>query len=152
MPTCTPLLGAELLLEPGTTLDLEVDASFEHGLLVDTGVVAVAGTETKQHELAYVPPGARTLSLTAYDAPVRLLLLGGPPFGESIVMWWNFVGRSHEEIAAFREEWQDQISRSGAVVADSQDVSDGRFGVVVGDHLPPIPAPPLPNARLKERR
>jgi len=152
VPTSTPLLGAELLLEPGTTLDLEVDASFEHGLLVDTGVLTVAGTETKQHELAYVPPGARTLLLTAYDAPVRLLLLGGPPFGESIVMWWNFVGRSHEEIAAFREEWQGQITRSGAVVADSQDVSDGRFGVVVGDHLPPIPAPPLPNARLKERR
>src|SRR6476646_11214093 len=42
VPTSTPLLGAELLLEPGTTLDLEVDASSEHGLLVDTGVRAVA--------------------------------------------------------------------------------------------------------------
>jgi hypothetical protein len=83
---------------------------------------------------------------------VRLLLLGGPPFGESIVMWWNFVGRGHEEIVAFREEWQAQITRDGAVLADSQDVGAGRFGVVVGDHLPPIPAPALPNARLKERR
>ena len=80
------------------------------------------------------------------------MLLGGTPFGESIVMWWNFVGRSHEEIVGFREEWQAQITRDGAVVDDSQEVSDGRFGVVVGDHLPPIPAPPMPNARLKERR
>ena len=147
VPTCTPLLGAELLLEPGTSLDLEVDASFEHGVLVDTGVLAVGGSavvepvETKQHELAYVPPGSSTLTLRAYDVPVRLLLLGGPPFGESIVMWWNFVGRSHEEIVAFRQEWQAQITRDGAVVADSQDLGDGRFGVVVGDHLPPIPAP-----------
>ena len=158
VPTYTSLLGAELLLEPGTWLDLEVDASFEHGVLVDTGVLAVGGSavvepvETKQHELAYVPPGSSTLTLRAYDVPVRLLLLGGPPFGESIVMWWNFVGRSHEEIVAFRQEWQAQITRNGAVVADSQDLGDGRFGVVVGDHLPPIPAPALPNARLKERR
>ncbi len=150
--TFTPLLGAELLLEPGTTLRLDVDPSFEHGILVDTGKLSVAGVEIKQHDLAHVPPGAHVLELTSYDEPVRLLLLGGPPFGEAIVMWWNFVGRSHEEIVAFRAEWQDQIMAGGAVVADSQDVEDGRFGIVAGDHLPPIPAPVLPNARLKQRR
>jgi redox-sensitive bicupin YhaK (pirin superfamily) len=152
VPTYTPLLGAELLLEPGASVDLEVDTTFEHGVLVDAGVVGVDGVETKQHELAYVPPGRDRLALTAYDAPARLLLLGGPPFGESIVMWWNFVGRTHEEIVAHREEWQAQLLRDGVVVPDSQQVADGRFGIVVGDHLPPIPAPPLPNARLKERR
>ena len=67
-------------------------------------------------------------------------------------MWWNFVGRSHEEIVGYREEWQRQISPGGAVVDDSQDVLDGRFGIVAGDHHPPIPAPALPNARLRERR
>ena len=81
-----------------------------------------------------------------------MLVLGGTPFGESIVMWWNFVGRTHEEVVGFREEWQAQITRDGAVVPDSTDVADGRFGVVAGDHLRPIPAPELPNARLKERR
>lgn len=167
--TYTPLLGAELLLDPGTTLALEVDDTFEHGVLADTGVLAVGGLETKQNDLAYVPPGRSTLTLTAYDEPVRVLLLGGPPFRESIVMWWNFVGRSHDEIVGFREEWQAQIlDPSGAermpeaaagrdggtpsrVVPDSQLVREGRFGVVVGDHLPPIPAPPLPNVRLRER-
>ena len=99
-----------------------------------------------------MPPGSTTLSLGAGARPVRLLLIGGPPFGEAIVMWWNFLGRSHQEIVAFREQWQEQLVRDGEVVADSQDVRDGRFGVVVGDHLPPIPAPPLPHARLRERR
>jgi redox-sensitive bicupin YhaK (pirin superfamily) len=150
--TFSPLLGAELVLGPGTVLDLEVDAAYEHGVLVDRGVVDVAGCEAKQHELAYVPPGSATLRLAAGDQPVRLLLLGGTPFGESIVMWWNFVGRSHEEVVAYRDEWQAQITAGGAVVADSQDAADGRFGVVTGDHLPPIPAPALPNARLKQRR
>jgi quercetin 2,3-dioxygenase len=150
--TYSPLLGAELLLEPHTTLTLDVDPAFEHGVLVDDGVLSVAGQETKQNELTYVPPGSPQLAIEAYDQPVRLLLLGGEPFGESIVMWWNFVGRTHDEVVAFREEWQAQITAGGAVVADSQDVSGGRFGVVVGDHSPPIPAPEMPHVRLKQRR
>jgi hypothetical protein len=81
----------------------------------------------------------------------RLLLLGGPPFGEPIVMWWNFIGRSHEEIAGFRQEWQDQITVGDDIVADGREVAEGRFGRVDLD-LQPIPAPVLPNVRLKERR
>lgn len=142
--TFTPLLGAELLLEPHTVLDLDVDETFELGVLVDTGVVGVGGVEAKAHDLAYVPPGRSTLALTSYDEPVRLLLLGGPPFGEAIVMWWNLVARTHEEVVEWRERWQQQITADGLV--------DGWYGVPVGDELPPIPAPPLPNARLKERR
>ncbi|HWM72443.1 MAG TPA: pirin family protein [Nocardioides sp.] len=142
--TATPLLGAEILLDPGTRLPLDVDPAFEHGVLVDAGVVSVGETEAKPAELAYVPTGSKRLELRSYDEPVRLLLLGGPPFDEPIVMWWNFVGRSHEEIVAFREEWQAQIV-AGAL-------TDGRFGIPMGDVLPPIPAPELPNARLRERR
>ncbi|GAA4377443.1 pirin family protein [Nocardioides caricicola] len=144
VPTYTPLLGAEILLEPGTSLTLDVDATYEHGVLVDSGVVGVDETDAKKDDLAYVPPGSAALTLTTYDEPARLLLLGGPPFGESIVMWWNFVGRSHDEIVGYRAEWQGQITDAGLV--------DGRFGIPVGDELPPIPAPPLPNARLRERR
>jgi redox-sensitive bicupin YhaK (pirin superfamily) len=167
--TATPLLGAELSLAAGTELHLDVDPAFEHGILVDSGVVWVGDVETSQHDLAYLPPGSQRLSLDA-QTDARLLVLGGPPFGEPIVMWWNFVGRSHEEVVAFREEWQAQVLDEGGtardpdgagglhegdapqrVVPDSQQVRPGRFGVVVGDHAAPIPAPPLPNARLKER-
>ncbi|MEI5675375.1 MULTISPECIES: pirin family protein [unclassified Nocardioides] len=142
--TFTPLLGAELLLDPGAALVLDVDPSYEHGVLVDAGTVTAAGADVDKDELAYVPPGSATLALRAGADPVRLLLLGGPPFGEAIVMWWNFVGRSHDEVVAFREEWQAQITPDGLV--------DGRFGIPVDDPLPPIPAPALPNARLRERR
>jgi redox-sensitive bicupin YhaK (pirin superfamily) len=141
--TATPLLGAELLISAGTELDLEVDREFEHGVLVDTGVVSVGGVEVEQHELAYLPPGSQRLSLDSRD-DTRLLLLGGPPFGEAIVMWWNFVGRSHEEVVTFRDAWQAQVADDGLV--------DGRFGIPVDEPLPPIPAPTLPNARLRERR
>lgn len=146
--TATPLLGTELLLDPGTTLTLDVDPTFEHGVLVDRGAVEVAGTRAAPHDLAYVPPGGAALTLTSYDEPVRVLLLGGPPFGESIIMWWNFVGRTHEEIVGFREQWQAQLTDTGPDLG----LVDGRFGIPVGQDLPPIPAPPLPHARLKERR
>lgn len=144
--THTPLLGAELVLAAGTAVELTVDESFEHGLLLDRGAATVDGQEGRPGELVYAAPGRGTLTVEAHD-DVRALLLGGPPFGESIVMWWNFVGRTHEEVVAFREEWQAQVDG----VSDSQDVRPGRYGVVVGDHLPPIPAPALPNARLRER-
>jgi quercetin 2,3-dioxygenase len=149
--THTALLGAEILLSAGTTLRLDVDEAFEHGLLVDTGLVSLDGQEVKAAELAYAAPGRDCLELTAYD-DARVLLLGGEPFAESIVMWWNFVGRSHDEIVQFRSEWQEQILAAGLVVPDSQFIAPGRFGIVVDEHLPPIPAPALPNARLKERR
>ena len=142
--TFTPLLGAELRLDAGTTVDLAVDATFEHGVLVDEGVLDVGGVEAKPSDLAYVPPGRATLTLTAHDRPARLLLLGGPPFGEAIVMWWNLVARTHEEVVEWRAKWQQQVTDAG--------LADGWFGVPVGDERPPIPAPPLPNARLRERR
>ena len=62
-------------------------------------------------------------------------------------MWWNFVGRTHEEIVEFREEWQHQVEG----ITHGQDVRAGRFGIVDDEPLPPIPAPALPNARLRSR-
>lgn len=141
LDTHSPLLGAELLLEAGTTLCLDVDASFEHGILLDTGAVAVEGHDVKPAELAFADVGRDSLEVRASDDS-RLLVLGGAPFEESIVMWWNFVGRSHEEIVTFREEWQAQVTG----------VPGERFGAVVDETLPMIPAPRLPNARLKQRR
>lgn len=38
----------------------------------------------------------------------RLLLIGGEPFGEDVLMWWNFVGRSHQEIADARADWENR--------------------------------------------
>lgn len=143
------LLGAQVDLPAGGRVELELDPSFEHGVLVDAGPVTVtvdgtdAATEVAWSELAYVEPGRRRLVLAAGDAPVRVLLLGGEPFGEPIVMWWNFIGRTHDEIVDFRRQWQaDVIGR---------DNPDGRFGTVRGFDGSPLPAPELPTVRLKPR-
>ncbi|MFD4637887.1 pirin family protein [Lentzea sp. NPDC058436] len=133
--TFTPLLGAEIVLPAGAVLTLDVSPSFEHGVLLDTGDVSVAETVLSPGALGYVGPGRSTLTLSSV-AGARVVLLGGEPFGEEIVMWWNFVGRTHDEIAAFREEWQAEGDRFGRVEG---------YG---GDRLP---APGLPGGRLRPR-
>ncbi|MFM9371609.1 pirin family protein [Streptomyces sp. Da 82-17] len=136
--TFTPLLGAELVLEPRASLTLDVDPGFEHGLLVDQGLVRFAGAEVRRADLGYVHPGLDSLTLTNLtDEPARAVLLGGPPFDEEIVMWWNFIGRSHDDIARAREDWENATDRFGAVEG------------YPGDRLP---APALPNAVITPRR
>ena len=137
--TFTPLLGVELTVQPEATLTLEVDPRFEHGFLVDTGAVTLAGTGLGRADLGYVGVGTAQLELVnPTNESARLILLGGPPFGEQIVMWWNFVARSHEEIVAFRDDWQNESDRFGRI--DGWDGTPRR-----------LPAPALPNVRIKPR-
>lgn len=135
--TFTALLGAEIVLEPGARLALDVDTAFEHGVLVDVGAVELAGTPLARGALGYVGVGATGLHLTnVTDAPARVVLLGGEPLGEDLVMWWNFVGRDHDDIVRYREQWQEESERFGRVEG------------YAGDRLP---APPMPTARLRPR-
>jgi redox-sensitive bicupin YhaK (pirin superfamily) len=110
----TPIVGAQLR---GTGV-IEVREDFEHMLLPLDGSVST-----------YYAPGEARLAVKGDS-----LLLGGEPFDEQIVMWWNFVGRSHEDIVAMRSGWEDQH----------------RFGEVPGDQER-IPAPPMPITRLLPR-
>jgi quercetin 2,3-dioxygenase len=138
--TYSPLLGAELRVRAGTTLRIPVDPAYEHGLLLDSGSLTVGDEALKANELGYLAPGHAEIELTAAEDAL-ILLLGGPPFGEQIVMWWNFIGREHDEVAAFRAEWQHLVDEG----------SDGRFALPLDDPLPPLPAPALPNARMVSR-
>jgi redox-sensitive bicupin YhaK (pirin superfamily) len=139
VPTFTPLLGAQLDLAPGTELTLDVDAVFEHGVLLDQGSIEVAGTALGVADLAFQAAGRTQLTVANRgESPARALVLGGPPFPERLVMWWNFVGRSHDDIATYRRLWQAQDERFGAVQGYRGSVSR-------------LPAPPLPNATLRPR-
>jgi len=139
VPTFSPLLGAEIVLDEGVTLDLGVDETFEHGVLVDRGIVSVAGIPLAAHELGFIATGQTRLSLTNLDdGPARVVLLGGTPFTEEIVMWWNFVGRDHDDITTMREQWAARSDRYGAV--------EGYVGPV--DRLE---APPMPHVRIRPR-
>lgn len=140
--THTALVGAEILLDAGTTITLSVNPEFEHGVLVDTGSVTVASQALAYGELGYVGPGRESLTIAAGAEPTRLLLIGGTPLGESIIMWWNFVGRTHEEIVAFRDAWHAEIGAGASV---------SQFGLPANSTDLPLPAPVLPTVRLRPR-
>ncbi len=139
----TPLVAAQLDLPAGATVRLAVDPAFEHGVLLDTGSLTVAGTALEPAWLAYLAPGCAEVVLAAGAEPVRAVLIGGTPFEEQIVMWWNFIGRTHDEVAEARAHWQ------AAIAGDPDGVA--RFGHVTGYEGPPLPAPELPNVQLRPR-
>ena len=109
-------------------------------MLVDHGSVTVDGKPLADHELGFVEPGSSSLELAATDT-TRVLVLGGPPFGEKIVMWWNFIGRAHDEVVAYRAEWE-RLLETG---------TSDRFRLPAGDPLEALHSPPLPNARMVKR-
>ena len=107
-------------------------------MLLDTGGVAVQGEPLSFGDLACLEAGMDEVVLEAGDDGARLVLLGGAPFEEEIVMWWNFLGRSHEEIVEAREQYE---------------AGDPRFGHVEGytGKTDRIPAPPIPPVHLRPR-
>jgi redox-sensitive bicupin YhaK (pirin superfamily) len=141
--TFSRVVGAQLDVPAGTTLEIPVDPGFEHGVLVDDGVPSVNGHSIARSELAYVARGASAITIDSGAGPLRALLIGGEPLGEQIVMWWNFIGRSHEEIVEFRRSWQADV------IADGDD--SGPFGRIHGYDGTALPAPELPNVRLRPR-
>ena len=96
----------------------------------DTG----APVELVPGPLLYLGSGRTELALEAVD-PARVLLLGGEPFEEQLVMWWNFVGRSHDDIVQARENWQAGVG----------------FGTVSGFDGDRLPAPVMPASTLRPR-
>jgi redox-sensitive bicupin YhaK (pirin superfamily) len=107
----TDMVGIDLDLRPGAT-SLPLDPAFEHALVVLTGAAEVGDRRITPGHLAYLGLGRDELALTTTQV-TRLLLLGGTPFESPIVMWWNFVGRSHEELFDASTEWNAGARRFG---------------------------------------
>jgi quercetin 2,3-dioxygenase len=126
----SPIVGVDVALEAGANAILPLEHDFEHAVMMMSGAAEVDAVPLAPGSMIYLGSGRRDLRLRA-DVPARLLLLGGLPFDEEIVMWWNFVARTGEEIAGAHARW----SREG-------------FGRVP-DAGEPTPAPQLPAGRLK---
>ncbi|MGY1609163.1 MULTISPECIES: pirin family protein [unclassified Geodermatophilus] len=132
----TPIVGVDLDLVAGADVEVPLEPAFEHALLGAAGGADVEGAPLGHGAMLYLGTGRRSVRIRT-DAPARLLLLGGEPFEERLVMWWNFVGRSGEEIVEYAERWNAE---------------DERFGIVPGftdDERQLSPA--LPSVPLKAR-
>lgn len=107
----TPLVGADLDLRAGITT-LELNPRWEYAVVVARGSVEIGPAVIPAGSLAYLGLGGDGLALRTAGA-ARLLLLGGEPFAEEIVMWWNFVARTRDEVAGARRDWEAGAERFG---------------------------------------
>ena len=133
--TFSPIVGAELTAadRPASAL-LPLRPDYEHVLFAVAGQADADGVTLAPGHLLYLAAGRPETLLTA-PAGSTLMLLGGEPLGEPLLMWWNFVARTPEEIGAAAAAWRA-----------------GQFGPVGGYDGDPLAAPPLDVARLRAPR
>jgi redox-sensitive bicupin YhaK (pirin superfamily) len=135
----SPLLAIDLSCSSAASGSLPLRSDFEYGVLVLEGSaeITVPGGVPQQLEagtLLYLAPGGTELNISSPGAG-RTLLIGGAPFEEDVLLWWNFVGRTRDEIATATEAWNAHTD----------------FGEVKGYVGDPLPAPSVP-AQIKSAR
>jgi redox-sensitive bicupin YhaK (pirin superfamily) len=133
--TFSPLVGADIALAAGSDARLPLEPDFEYAVLTMDGEADVDGVRVAPGSLLYLGSNRSDLRFES-DGGSRLLLLGGEPFEEEIVMWWNFVGRTGDEIEAARGKWN---------------AGSAEFGEVHGYDGDRLLAPPMPATPLKPR-
>ena len=129
----SPTLGCDLLALKDGEAELPLEPAFEHAVTLLAGRAACEGNALEPGVIYPLAPGRGSLRIRA-ERGARLLLLGGAPFTEPILMWWNFVARTPEEMVEARTAWES-----------------GAFSPVAGV-LPRLPAPPLDTKLLRLRR
>jgi quercetin 2,3-dioxygenase len=122
----SPIVGAEIVFHERAAIDLPLKPGFEHAIVVLHGEGELDGNPMNAAALHYIRPGRGELHISG-GPNCRLLLIGGEPFREPILMWWNFVGRTHEEMTEARQNWMQHE----------------RFGEVLSYNGPRVPAPDL---------
>jgi quercetin 2,3-dioxygenase len=125
-PHYSDLLGADLQIHRGHALAVPLNPAYEHAVLVMSGDCALDGQSLEERVLYYLGT-TRTEAGFSSQHGSRLLLIGGPPFPETILMWWNFVARTPDEIAEARADWE----------------AHRRFGEVTAFNGPRLSAPSL---------
>jgi redox-sensitive bicupin YhaK (pirin superfamily) len=135
--TFSPLIGVEIRVRAGQTVEIPLNPDFEHGFMLAEGEISLNNTDIPVSGLEYLEKGPTSAILTAGAQDSIILLLGGKPFGEKILMWWNFIGRTQEDITQAREDWNAALASR---FPNFEDQIGGR-----------IPAPDLPNVQLNAR-
>lgn len=138
VPSFTPLLGIDLAAAGPACATLALDARFEHGVMLLEGEVEAspAGHDAVETvapgTLLYIGAGCESVELRC-SAASRLLLLGGEPWAQPPLLWWNFVGREPAEMQVWAQDWARE--------------DGGRFGEVRGYEGPRLAVPPVPALR-----
>jgi redox-sensitive bicupin YhaK (pirin superfamily) len=135
----TPIVGVELSIPASVEAMLPLRPEWEHAVMLVEGDIAVDGGSIPHGQMLYLGDSRHEVTVSSEHGAL-IFVLGGEPFEEDLVMWWNFAARTHDEIAQARADWE------------TPDASVARFGRVVNHGDERIPAPELPHVTLKPRR
>ena len=146
----TPLMGIDLHANGGAGTayaSVPLQQDFEHAIMTLSGQVKVEGEQLPEQELIYLPVGTDKVKIECTQGS-RLLIIGGEPMDEAIVLWWNFVARTTEEMQQARAQWEAEANST----APSINGHPRRFGAPVASPLEPLHAPSLDGVTLRASR
>ena len=125
----TELLGVDLAAKAPATTRLKLNPKFEYGFMALEGTATINGHELNNDNLLVLELGVTEIDVQIHEDS-RVLLLGGEPFESPILLWWNFVGRTQEELKQALEQWNNH---------------DARFGTIPSYEGPRLEAPTFPD-------
>lgn len=125
-PHFSEILGASFEIHPRQSVSFVLNPQFEHAVMLLEGDCELEKMTLNPKTLYYLGPSRQSLDLGS-EKGGKVLLIGGPPFPETILMWWNFIARTPEEIRQAAADWD----------------AERHFGVVEGTHLKRLAAPDL---------
>lgn len=124
----SPLIGLDLNVIENSSTTLTLNPKFEYGILPLIDNIDVEGEIIDVETLIYLGSGRTELPIRVTKG-ARILIIGGEPFKEEILIWWNFVARTKQEINEATNAWNNQT----------------RFGVVKDYPGERLIAPEMPN-------
>lgn len=131
----SPLLAVDLTAAETVRTRLQLNPAFEYGFMALEGTAHINQHELNEDNMVVLEPGLQDIEIELHQG-ARVLLLGGEPFESAILLWWNFVGRTQDELSEAREQWVNQ---------------DSRFGSIPDYNGPRLEAPALPDKMRASR-
>lgn len=143
----SPLMGVDLLASGSASparASMPLRADFEHAVMSLSGEVRVEGQILPSEELIYLPAGTSAVNLECKPGS-RLIIIGGEPMDEAILLWWNFVARTTEEMRQAQKQWEAEAATN----AETINGQPRRFGMPVASTLKSLHSPSLEGVNLR---
>lgn len=99
------LMGIDLNAKKEATTTFTLNPKFEYGLMVLDKNMQVEDETIEPGTLLYLGCGRKELVITA-PKDARIFMIGGEPFEEEVLLWWNFVARTREEMVQATHDWE----------------------------------------------
>lgn len=122
----SPLIGADITTQGNSCIHIPLKKEFEYGIAVLTGSASINEDRVEPGTLLYLGKDREHITINTLEAS-QIILIGGEPFNEEIMLYWNFVARDKKEVLEFIRLWNET----------------DHFGQVIGYNGPALDAPKL---------